>query len=375
MTKASVPPRPRPEVASLHAYVPGEQPRSADVIKLNTNENPFPPSPAVSQALATMPPDALRKYPDPISSGLQGAVAESLGVGPENVLVTNGSDEILRLAAEAFVGPGDAVACLWPTYSLYTVFIAKQGGREVRLPWRGDRAVSGLAEAQAAQLDRIPADTRLVYLTTPNPPFGIPIPLEAIRRVAEQHPEALVVSDEAYIAYGGESALPLVRDGYANVLVTRSFSKSHSLAGQRVGFGVADTALLDLLWRIKDSYNVSAAGQAAALASWRDEPWTRRAVGTIIHERDRLSNGLRELGWAVPESSGNFVFASATGFAAGRSPETIARAAVEHLRRASIYVRYFDTPELSDGMRITVGTAEEVGALLAALGDWSHQGA
>ncbi|MBI5154691.1 histidinol-phosphate transaminase [Candidatus Poribacteria bacterium] len=344
-------PRPRAAIAAMHGYTPGEQPKVPGLIKLNTNENPYPPSPQVLEVLCTLRPDAARKYPPPDCDALRAAIAGDLEVEPAQVLVTNGSDEILRMAVEAYVEPRERVGYLWPTYSLYPVFVAKLGALEVRLEW------SPAGHSQEAALEAAPNDLKVLFVTNPNPPVGLAVGMGAIAGIARRLNGTLVVVDEAYIAYGGETAMALVRAGMPNLLVTRTFSKSHSLAGMRVGFGVGSREVIELLHRIKDSYNVSAANQGAALAAWSDRDYTANVVRRIRETRNRLTGELRRFGFGVEESAGNFVFARRSD-----APEVF-----RHLRSRNILVRYFDTPELRDGLRITVGTEVEVDALLATL--------
>ncbi|MDK2972815.1 MAG: histidinol-phosphate aminotransferase [Candidatus Sumerlaeota bacterium] len=344
-------PAPRKSVAGMKPYLPGEQPADPAIIKLNTNENPYPPAPGVTRALHALTEARLRKYPDPVCRRLREAVGGSLGLAAESIIVTNGSDEILKMAVEAYVGPGDSVGYLWPTYSLYPVFVEEAGAKEVRLPWK-----EGGPSQEEVLLDA-PRDLRLLYITNPNPPIGLPVDLAVTRRVAKERPETLVVVDEAYIAYGGESAVALVREGLPNVLVTRTFSKSHSLAGMRVGLGLAVPELMDVLYRVKDSYNVNVAAQEAALASWTDAEHTREVVECVCRTRAWTRERLVALGFDVPESQGNFLFARRAD----------AAELFQRLRGKKILVRYFDTPELRGGLRITIGTDEEMRALVGAL--------
>lgn len=355
---ASGTPRLRPAVERLHPYVPGEQPRDPAIVKLNTNENPYPPSPRVLEALHALGADKVRKYPDPQCTALREAIARDLAVDPEQVLMANGSDEVLKMFAEAWVDPGETVAYLWPTYSLYPVFVHKTGAREARLPWRtGDCT-------QEQALWAIPPGVRLLYLTSPNPPVGLPVGIDAIRQAALANPEAVVVVDEAYIAYGGESAIELVREGLPNVAITRTFSKSHSLAGMRVGFAVGPAGLIDGLERVRDSYNLDAASQAAALEAWNDATYTREVVSRVCATRERVRGELLARGFTVEPSAGNFLFARHP-----KAPEIF-----RFLRENKVLIRYFDTPELRDGLRITIGTDAEMDRLLAVLAQWAHQG-
>jgi histidinol-phosphate aminotransferase len=344
-------PKLRASVAALEPYVPGEQPKDPGLVKLNTNENPYPPSPRVHEALAQLGDRAVGRYPDPMATALRTSISGSLGVSPEQVLATNGSDEILKIAAEAYAERNSRVAYLWPTYSLYPVFVAKAEAREHRLNW----SPAGPSEQEA--LENAPEDASILFLANPNPPFGNIQGLDVIRALAERLPQTLVVVDEAYIAYGGESAVALVREGIPNILVTRTFSKSHSLAGMRVGFGVASREIINGLLRVKDSYNLSAAAQVAAVASWEDAAHTDESVARIVATRGRLAAALKQRGFTVSNSSGNFLFAERAD----------AREVFAQLRRHKVVVRYFDTPELNGGIRITIGTDAEIDALISAL--------
>lgn len=343
-------PTPRPEVAAMHAYVPGEQPKDARLVKLNTNENNYPPSPKVLEALAALGERRIARYPDPVCGALRESIARTLAVGPSQVVVGNGSDEVLKMAAEAYVSPGERVGCLWPTYSLYPVFVQKAAATEVRFPWSLD------GPTQEEALEAAPADLALAYLTTPNPPFGLPLDLDAVRRFALRRPQTLVVSDEAYIAYGGKSALELVREGLPNVLVTRSFSKSHSLAGMRVGFAVGSAEIVAVLNKVKDSYNLNATAQAAAQAAWEDQAHTDAVVARIVAARERTAERLRGLGFQVPPSAGNFLFALRED----------APALFPKFRDHNILVRWFDTPGLRNGLRVSIGTDDEMETFLRA---------
>ncbi len=344
-------PLPRPEVLRMHAYIPGEQPKNPKLVKLNTNENSYPPSPRVLEALHALGDHAVGRYPDPMCTRLRESIAGSLGVEADQIIMGNGSDEVLKMAIEAYVDPEDSVGYLWPTYSLYPVFLDKIGAHEVRFPWSPDRDSQEYALAQA------PEDLKLVFITNPNPPFGLEVTLEAIRRFAETRLSTLVVVDEAYIAYGGESAIALVREDYPNVIVTRSFSKSHSLAGMRAGFAVGPKSVIEMFYRVKDSYNLNAATQAATLASWEDASYTETIVAKICATRERVAVELTALGFNVPPSRGNFLFARHP-----EVPEIFAK-----LRENNVLVRYFDTPELRDGLRISIGTDQEMDVFLQVL--------
>ncbi len=344
----------RSEVLRMNAYTPGEQPQGGSIVKLNTNENPYPPSPAVSEALAKLTQNQLRSYPQPSSAPLRLAIAKDLGVEPEQVLLGNGSDEILKLIMLAYVDTNENVGFLWPTYSLYPVFVEQVGAWERRVCWLND------GKTQDEALLEAPIDDQLFFVTNPNPPIGESISLTTIREFALARPSTLIVVDEAYIAYGGESATALVQEGIENVVVSRSFSKSHSLAGMRVGFAVGSTQVIDLLYRIKDSYNVNVASQAAALASWNDHEYTDLVVRKVVATRARIRKALLERGFQVEDSKGNFLFAR--HFKAEELFNT--------LRSKNVFVRYFNTPELQDGIRISIGTDAEMDRLMEEIDDF-----
>lgn len=341
-------------VERMIPYIPGEQPKDPSLVKLNTNENPYPPAPGVLRALESLSPAQMRKYPDPLCVSLREAIGRDLNIPTNQIVIGNGSDEILKMYAEAFVDAGDVVAYLWPTYSLYPVFVEKAQGRELRLPWRaGERS-------QEEALRSLPDNTRLVYLANPNPPIGLAVGLDTIAEVAERHQQTLFVIDEAYIAYGGESAVRLVREGGRNIAVSRTFSKSHSLAGMRLGFAVGPPPVIDALYRVKDSYNLSVAAQVAGLEAWNDHAYTADVIDRIKSTRRRVTDELRRMNFGLEESQGNFVFA--------RHPD--APAIFERLRENQVLVRYFKSPELADGLRITIGTDEEMNRLLEVLATW-----
>lgn len=344
-------PEAKPSVARMTPYVPGEQPPGTRLIKLNTNENPYPPAPEVLEALHGLDPEAVRKYPNPTCESLRASLARDLAIDPNQIIVTNGSDEVLKMFIEAYVEKNQRVAYLWPTYSLYPVFVEEAAGTEVRLDW------SPGGRSQEEALRALPSNARVVFIANPNPPHGLGVDLNGIRELALAKPGTLVVVDEAYIAYGSQSAIALVQEGLENVAVTRTFSKSHSLAGLRVGFGAGPQHIIETLYRIKDSYNVNAASQAAARAGWDARAYTDDMISRIRETRQQTFQRLRERGFSVSPSEGNFLFA--------RRPD--AREVFGYLRDQGVLVRYFDTPELREGIRITIGTPEQMERFFAAL--------
>ena len=340
-------------VRRLAAYVPGEQPRSKNVVKLNTNENPYPPSPKCAEVLRGFDLDRLRRYPDPSCAALKAALAALNGCRPENVFVGNGSDEVLALAARAFVEDDEAIGSLDPSYSLYKTLAAIRDVKWVGLPLE---AAGDAASASALARRKV----SLFLWTNPNAPTGTFAEPAAIAAFARRFPGVVVV-DEAYADFARASAMPLATAaGNRNLLVMRTFSKSYSLAGLRVGYCVGPEDLIAAMYKVKDSYNVDAVAQAVALAAVRDQAWMRGNVAKVVKTRARFVRELEARGWDVIPSESNFVFA--------RPPAPAKAAALfESLRARNIFVRYFPGPKTGDRLRITIGTDGQMKALLAAL--------
>lgn len=338
----------RKNIAALAGYVPGEQPRDENVIKLNTNENPYPPSPRVLAALRKATSRSLRLYPEPLADSLRAVAATVYGVKPENILAGNGSDEILSIIMRSFVGPQDRVAFPVPTYSLYDTLIAIQQGERITVDYPPDFSVP---EALASQ------NAALTFLCNPNSPSGTLVPLQDIERLARAVSGILVI-DEAYVDFAESeraSTLPLVRH-FPNLVVLRTFSKSFSLAGMRIGLAFASEEIISGMMKVKDSYNLNRLSLVAATAALRDMPWTTRNIRRIQQSRRQLSAGLRKMGFYVYPSHANFLMA--------RKKEQNLKGVYEKLKSKKILVRYFDVPGLQDSLRITVGTPQEIRTLL-----------
>ena len=346
------------KVKRLEAYTPGEQPKAKDVVKLNTNENPYPPSPRCRAVLGAFDLDRLRRYPDPVFAELRAEIAKLNGAKPENVVVGNGSDEVLSVAARAFVEDDEAIGSLDPSYSLYRTLAAIRGVR-----WAGFACDADLPSAVAAD-----GRVSLFLWTNPNAPTGTLVPARRIAGFARRFPGVVIV-DEAYADFARENCMALAtRRGNANVLVMRTFSKSYSLAGLRVGYCVGPADLIAALYKVKDSYNVDAVAQAVALAALRDQRWMRRNVERVRKTRAELTAALVARGWDVLPSESNFVFAKplVAGATAADAQELAAYVFAE-LRRRNIFVRYFPGPLTGDRLRITVGTGAQTKRLLQAL--------
>ena len=338
----------RKNIAALAGYVPGEQPRDEKVIKLNTNENPYPASPRVFAALRKAIHRSLRLYPEPLADSLRTVAASTYRVKRENILAGNGSDEILSIIMRSFIGPQDRVAFPVPTYSLYDTLIAIQEGQPSPVDYLPDFS---LPETLAAQ------NAAVTFLCNPNSPSGTIVPLPDIERLARAVSGILVV-DEAYVDFAeseGASTVPLI-SRLSNLIVLRTFSKSFSLAGMRVGLAFASEEIISGMMKVKDSYNLNRLSLVAATAALQDMSWMTRNVGRIQRSRRQLSTGLRKMGFYVYPSHANFVMA--------RKKEQNLKRLYERLKDQQIFVRYFDVPGLQDSLRITVGTPQEIRALL-----------
>jgi histidinol-phosphate aminotransferase len=338
----------RQTIRQMHGYTPGEQPQDKRYIKLNSNENPYPPSPHVIAALQQAISEDLRLYPDPVATRLRDKAAAVYGLSREQVVVGNGSDDLLTMLMRTFVGRGDRVAFPFPTYSLYDILVAMQEGEVVRVPFPADFSLP-------PQLTGVEA--KLTILCHPNAPSGTLTPLRQVEGLAQRVGGILVI-DEAYVDFADETALPLLHR-YPQVVILRTFSKSFSLAGVRIGLAFGHPDLLNELMKVKDSYNVSRLSIVAAVAALEDYAWMRQNVDKIRATRTRLSAALHELGYFVYDSQTNFVLARQQGVA--QEPVYLG------LKERGLLVRYFSSPELADCLRISVGTDEEIDRLLAAM--------
>jgi histidinol-phosphate aminotransferase len=343
-------------IRNLTPYVPGEQPRDRRYLKLNTNENPYPPSPAALEALRAVDPDLLRRYPDPLASDLRQAVARHFGVQADWVFAGNGSDEVLSFAFFAFFDSGRG-PLLFPqhTYSFYPVYCAYYGIDYLRLPLAPDFGIR--------VEDFIPREPVCgAIFPNPNAPTGRLLPLEAVASLLERFPaDRVVVVDEAYIDFGGRSAVPLTRR-HPNLLVTMTFSKRWALAGLRLGCAIGQPALIGALLSAKDAFNsypVDALAQRIGALAIADEPYYRGISERIVATRSAFVDRLEALGWEVLPSAANFVFTRRRGLA---GDEIYAR-----LKAQGILVRHFPAAGIADFVRITIGRDEEMAHLAEAL--------
>lgn len=362
----------RPSVRALHAYVPGEQPKIPGLIKLNTNENPYPPSPQVLRAVRAAVDGRLRLYPNPTAEALRERLAALHGCRPENIVVGNGSDELLALATRTFVEPrvrggrldaqaaASTVQYFTPSYSLYPVLADIHGAQHAAVPLAGDfglPAPGALNRMRRNGRGEWTPSAALTFITTPNAPSGRGYAIGELEGLCNAL-RGVVVLDEAYVDFAQGHALELGLR-LPNVLVARTFSKAYSLCFQRVGYFVGHPDLIAALHKVKDSYNVNGLGQVAALATLDDLAYYRAKFARIVQTREALRRDLAALGFSVLPSQTNFVLARPPRFSA---EEWLAR-----LRDRRILVRWFAAPSVRDYLRITVGTPEAMGALIEAV--------
>jgi len=338
----------RKHLTEVEGYVPGEQPTESGFIKLNTNENPYPPSPRVTEAMKQVTGENMRKYPDPVFRRLRSKISQLYEVKPEQVFVGNGSDEILSLLVRTFVEPDETVVYTYPSYVLYETLARLNG-----------------VGYEAVELDDdfdLPEDVfrqrgKLFFVANPNSPTGMAVKRDTMARLCDSF-KGLVIADEAYADFSDCTCVSLLRE-CQNLIILRTFSKSFSLASIRVGFALAREEHVSNLMKTKDSYNVNLLSQVAAEAALDDIEYMRENVRRIVRTRERLAGSLRKLGFRVYSSESNFVLAS---YRNGN-----AQTLYEQLKQSKILVRYFPLRRLDDCLRISVGTDEEVDALLTAL--------
>lgn len=338
--------------AGLTPYVPGEQPLQRQLLKLNTNESPFPPSPRVLDVLAGIDGEDLRRYPDPASVRLCNAAAKRYGVGQEQVFAGNGSDEVLAHAFAALLARDGELLFPDITYSFYPVWSRLFDVTYRQVPLREDFTVAVEDYAPTAASVLIP---------NPNAPTGIALPLAQLRALLDAAPDRLLVVDEAYVDFGGDSAIPLIGE-YDNLLVVQTLSKSRALAGIRLGFAFGQPALLEALRRVKDSFNsypVDCVAERVGIAALEDEDWFRQCTLEVQRNRESLAAALQALDFEVLPSSANFLLT--------RHREHDGRALFEALRERGILLRRWDLPRIKDYLRITIGTADQCRVLVENL--------
>lgn len=339
----------RAEIVRMQPYVPGEQVAPGKVVKLNTNENPYPPSQSVVDAITSAATNRLQRYPDPSGSSFRIQASETLGVSPDQILCGNGSDDILTILTRAFVPAGGFIRFPKPSYILYRTLANIQGADYEEVPFCADFSLAD------AFFSSTPTPS-LVFLPNPNSPSGTLISNEVIGDLADALPCPLVV-DEAYVDFAPHSAVSLI-EHHSNILVTRTMSKSYALAGLRFGFLIGQASIIGQLQKVKDSYNCDALSLAGATAAICDQPWLADNVAKIRSSRERLSRDLSDCGFTLTNSQANFVWCTHT---------IPLRPVHEFLRQNGVLVRYMNYEGWGEGLRISVGTEGENEALLTIL--------
>ena len=357
----------RPLVRKLHAYVPGEQPKVKGLIKLNTNENPYPPSPKVLSAMQAAIDGRMRLYPNPSAQLLREQLAALHQCSPDQIIIGNGSDELLALGVRAFVEPaakGDSassepsksrVQYFWPSYSLYPVLAETHGATPYSVPLLEDFGLPSVSQLRRGK--RWDFQAALTFITTPNAPSGRGYSTRELEVLCSAM-KGVVVLDEAYVDFADENALELCLK-YPHVIISRTFSKAYSLCFQRIGYWIGHPELISALHRIRDSYNVNGLAQIAASATLKNLSYYQRNFRRVTESRSRVAEALTGLGWTVLPSQTNFILA--------RPPGPPARQWLEDLRQKKILVRWFASPNLESFLRITIGSESEMDTLLKTI--------
>lgn len=341
----------RPAIAAMSGYTPGEQPKVRNLIKLNTNENPYPPAPGVRDTLAAMDYSQLRLYPEPTCDSLRDVIGDLLNIDRDRIIVANGSDDLLTIAVRCFCDLERKLACPMPTYSLYPVLAELQGTSCLTVP------LDDNFDLPPDFADRVKTANLLIF-ARPNAPTGTTFPKAVIEETCAAF-NGIVLIDEAYADFASDNCLDLARK-YPNVIVSRTMSKSYSMAGARLGYAVAHPEIIAGMMKMKDSYNVNMVTQKIAMAAFRDQAYLRQTVMAVIATRDRLTATLRRFGFRVLPSEANFVFAE--------PPDRDGKGYFEKLRKANIIVRYFPGPRTGSYVRITIGTDQEIDRLIEVTG-------
>lgn len=341
----------RPEIDAMEGYVPGEQPKMANLVKLNTNENPFAPSPEVEKVLRNFEIERLRRYPDPRADFLRSAIAQKNNIKKENVIVGNGSDDILTMIFRAFTSPDMAMAMLYPSYSLYAELAAMQGAEVIKI------ALAEKTFSLPEDLLQQAQNANLLMITRPNAPTGNSFDIQVITDICRKF-DGMVVIDEAYADFAEDNCMELAKT-FENVIVMRTFSKSYALAGLRLGYAVGSEKVIEGLMKLKDSYNVDMLSQEIALASYCDDSYFSARVQEVKAMRAMLKNELEQMGFYCVDSQSNFIFAM--------PPDEDGERCFTALRKEAVIVRYFPSEATRKYVRITIGNGPENARLLEVL--------
>jgi len=337
----------RQDIEEMDGYTPGEQPKMLNLIKLNTNENPYPPSPKVLEAIKNFELNHLRLYPDPLCDGIRDVIADLHGLKRENVIAGNGSDDILTMAVRCFTDNQSPAACFNPTYSLYTVLAKMQGAKCIRIPLKKDFSLP-------ANVIKKADGANLLLIARPNSPTGCSYPLKKIAKICEKF-DGTVLIDEAYADFAGDNCADFVKC-FDNVIISRTMSKSYSLAGIRFGYALSSPEIIEGMMKVKDSYNVNMLTQVAVKAALQDREYLAKTVAKILNTRKRLIKELKALKFEIVESDANFVFAA--------PPDEDAKKLFNILRENQIVTRYFPGRNTGKYVRISIGTDEQIKKLL-----------
>lgn len=368
----------RDNIRKLQAYAPGEQPRTTQVVKLNTNENPYPVAPAVMAAIAAVQAESLRKYPPPAASAFRQAAAKAHGLSPDQVMPTNAGDELLRMVISVFCRPvqtsppipcaagvDGGLAVESPTYSLYSVLASIHDTPMIHIPLNQDWSVPDDFAAKV-----INAGARVAIIVNPHAPSGRLEPLEKLRAIAKAlQGHSVLLIDEAYVDFASNDALPLLApdSGLDNVILLRTLSKGYSLAGLRFGYALGHANLIAAMDKARDSYNTDYLSQVAATAAIEHREVARESWSKVIKQRRWLGHALEELGYRVLPSQTNFLLVTPPGELVSGTTQPTAKAIYESLKQQGIFVRYFDQERLKDKLRITIGTPQQNQTLVEAL--------
>ncbi len=336
----------------IEPYVPGEQSKESDIVKINANENPYPPSPMAVKALREFGAESLRFYPSADATPLKEALAEHYGVGVENVFLGNGSDDVIALSFQAFFNSEKPIAYPDITYSFYPVWC-----RLLKIPYK----TYPLTDSFRINVEDYKEENGGVIIPNPNAPTSICEGEEFVRRLMDYNTDSVVIIDEAYVDFGGYSSVKLTKE-YENLLVTGTFSKSRSLAGMRIGFAIGSRTLISVLEAVKNSYNsytVDSLSIAMGIASVKDDEYFRETINKVINTRERVTNEMRALGFTVLDSSANFIFAT--------HESVSAKEIFEYLKTKKVFIRYFNLPRIDNYLRISIGTDGEMDRFLTEL--------
>ena len=346
----------RPEIEAIAGYKPGEQPQGGKFIKLNTNENPYPASPKVAEAIRQRLDQGLEKYPDPVGTAFRIRAAEVLGVEPDWILCGNGSDDILTILTRGFVGDGEWLRLPTPSYILYKTLAEIQGADSEEIRFNDDWT---LPESFGTASNHL----KLAFLPNPNSPSGTVVPKAQLRSIAYSLPCPLLI-DEAYADFADDHCIDLVKEN-EKIMVSRTLSKSYALAGLRFGFLVAQPQIIEQLMKVKDSYNCDALSLAGGLAAIDDQKWVAENKAKVVATRGRMTTRLREMGFTVPDSQANFVWAT--------KPGVKLKPIYEFLKQNHVLIRYMQYPGITEGIRISVGTDGQTDVCLDLIEQYLQQ--